>query len=45
VKNLTALQRELKYLGLWKFAGAVMYVLHEALGLPKEKIIAPIGCE
>ena len=29
VKNLTALQRELKYLGLWKFAGAVMYVLHE----------------
>ena len=39
VKNLTALQRELKYLGLWKFAGAVMYVLHEALGLPKEKMI------
>lgn len=31
-----------KYLGLWKFAGAVMYVLHEALGLPKEKMIAPI---
>ena len=27
VKNLTALQRELKHLGLWKFAGAVMYVL------------------
>ena len=42
VKNLTALQRELKYLGLWKFAGAVMYVLHEALGLPEEKMIAPI---
>ena len=39
VKNLTALQRELKYLGLWKFAGAVMYVLYEALGLPKEKMI------
>ena len=36
------LQRELKYLGLWKFAGAVMYVLHEALGLPKEKMIAPM---
>ena len=35
------LQRELKYLGLWKFAGAVMYVLHEALGLPEEKMIAP----
>ena len=27
------LQRELKHLGLWKFAGAVMYVLHEALGV------------
>lgn len=34
------LQKELKHLGLWKFAGAVMYVLHEALGLPKEKMIA-----
>ena len=36
------LQRELKHLGLWKFAGAVMYVLHEALGLPEEKMIAPM---
>ena len=36
------LQRELKDLGLWKFAGAVMYVLHEALGLPEEKMIAPM---
>ena len=36
------LQRELKYLGLWKFAGAVMYVLHEALGLSEEKMIAPM---
>ena len=42
MKNLTALQRELKYLGLWKFAGAMMYVLHEALGLPEEKMIAPM---
>ena len=42
VQNLTALQRELKYLGLWKFAGAVMYVQHEALGLPEAKMIAPI---
>ena len=41
VKNLTALQRELKHLGLWKFAGAVMYVLHEAFGLEEEKMIAP----
>lgn len=36
------LQRELKYLGLWKFAGAVMYVLHETLGLSEEKMIAPM---
>lgn len=42
-KNMTALQRELKYLGLWKFAGAVMYVLYETLGLPEEKMIAPIN--
>ena len=37
---LVVVQRELEYLGLWKFAGAVMYVLHEVLGLPKEKMIA-----
>ncbi|WOG03234.1 nucleotidyltransferase family protein [Segatella copri] len=43
MKNLTPLQRELKYLGLWKFAGAVMYVLHETLGLPEEKMITPIN--
>ena len=35
-------EKVLKYLGLWKFAGAVMYVLHEVLGLPEEKMIAPI---
>ena len=39
---LDVIQRELKYLGLWKFVGAVMYVLHEALGLSGEKMIAPI---
>ena len=37
---LTWLQKDLKHLGLWKFAGAVMYVLHEALGLSEEKMIA-----
>ena len=36
------LQRELKYLGLWKFARAVMYVLHEALGISEEKMIVPM---
>ena len=39
---LVVVQRELKYLGLWKFAGAVMYVLHEALGLSEEKMIVPL---
>ena len=39
---LTWLPKELKHLGLWKFAGAVMYVLHEALGLSEEKLIAPM---
>ena len=39
---LVVVQRELKYLGLWKFSGAVMYVLHEALGLSEEKMIAPM---
>ena len=39
---LDVVQRELKYLGLGKFAGAVMYVLHEALGLSEEKMIVPM---
>ena len=36
------LQKELKHLGLWKFARAVMYVLHEVSGLSEEKMIAPM---
>ena len=36
------LHRELKHHGLWKFARAVMYVLHETLGLSEEKMIAPM---
>ena len=39
---LDVVQRELKYLGLWNFAGAVMYVLHEVLGLSEEKMIVPM---
>lgn len=39
---LTWLPKELKYLGLWKFARAVMYVLHEALGISEEKMIVPM---
>ena len=39
---LDVVQRELKHLGLWKFAGAVMYVLHEVIGLSEEKMIVPM---
>ena len=39
---LDVVQRELKYLGLWKFAGAVMYVLKEVLGLAEDKMIVPV---
>ena len=39
---LDLVQRELKYLGLWKFAGAVMYVLKEVLGLSEDKMIVPV---
>ena len=40
--SLVVVQRELKYLGLWKFAGAVMYVLKEVLGLSEDKMIVPV---
>ena len=39
---LVVVQRELKYLGLWKFAGAVMYVLKEVLGSAEDKMIVPV---
>ena len=39
---LDVVQRELKHLGLWKFAGAVMFVLHEVLGLAEDKMIGPM---
>ena len=36
------IQHSLTRLGLWHFAGAMMYVLNEVLGLPEEKMIAPM---
>ena len=39
VTDKAALQDELKHLGLWDFAGAMMYVLHEALRLSEDKMI------
>lgn len=40
--DLDALRHKLKYLGLWKFAQAVMYVLHEVFGLSEDRMIAPM---
>ena len=37
-----SLQHDLKWLGLWKFAGAVMFVLHEVIGLAEENMIVPM---
>ena len=45
VKNSIALERELKHLGLWKFAGAMMYVLHKVTGLTEDKMIAPMDAK
>ena len=38
---LTSLQKELKHLGLWKFAGAVMYIMKEVFGMAESKLIVP----
>lgn len=38
---LRSLQQTLRHLGLWKFAGAMMYVLQEVLAMPKERMIVP----
>ena len=45
VTDKAALQDELKHLGLWDFAGAMMYVQHEALGLSEDKMIVPKDVE
>lgn len=36
-------QKDLKQLGLWKFAQAVMFVMKEVFGLSENKMIAPIN--
>ena len=35
------LQDELRRLGLWKFAGAVMYIMKEVFGLEDDRLIVP----
>ena len=39
---LDVVQRELKQLGLWKFAQAVMFVMKEVFGLSEDRMIAPM---
>ena len=40
---LDRVQDELKHLGLWKFAGAVMFVMKEVFGLSEDRMIAPMN--
>lgn len=37
-----SLEGTLKYFGLWKFAGAVMYVLHNVMGLDEKYLIVAV---
>ena len=39
---LDVVQRELKHLGLWKFAQTVMFVMKEVFGLSEDRMIAPM---
>ena len=39
--RLGVVQKELKELGLWKFAGAIMYIMQEVFGMPASRLIAP----
>ena len=41
IKNVVELQRNLKHIGLWKFAGAVMYIVKEVFGMAESKLIVP----
>ena len=34
-------QEELKELGVWKFAGGIMYIMQEVFGLPASRLIVP----
>lgn len=40
--DLDVLRHKLKYLGLWKFAQAVMFVMKEVFGLSEDRMIAPM---
>ena len=34
-------QEELKVLGMWKFAGGIMYIMQEVFGMPASRLIIP----
>ena len=38
---LDRVQKELKELGLWKFAGGIMYIMQEVFGMPASRLIVP----
>ena len=38
---LDVVQKKLKELGLWKFAGGIMYIMHEVFGMPASRLIVP----
>lgn len=40
-EKLTSLQKELKELGLWKFAGGIMYIMQEVFSMPASRLIVP----
>lgn len=40
--NKEELEKTLKHLNLYRFAGAVMYVMHKAFGMSEEWMVAPI---
>jgi len=42
VGNNYGIEGQLKYLGLYKFACAIMYVLHEVFSLPEDEMIVPM---
>ena len=38
---LDVVQKELKELGVWKFAGGIMYIMQEVFGMPASRLIVP----
>ena len=39
--RLGVVQKELRKLGLWKFAGAIMYIMQKVFGMPTSRLIVP----